>query len=47
MIYADFESISLPRNDRNQNPDDYYTNKYQNHFDAVLVINYYVLIIIE
>ena len=29
LIYADFESISVPKNNRKQNPEEYYTNKYQ------------------
>ena len=32
MIYADFESVLLvPENNKKQNPDVSYTNKYQNH----------------
>ena len=31
MIFADFESILLPENNKKQNPDVSYTNKYQNH----------------
>ena len=29
MIYADFESILVPEENRKQNPDESYTNKYQ------------------
>ena len=31
MIYVDFKSILLPKNNRKQNPDESYTNKYQTH----------------
>ena len=31
MIYADFESTLVLENNEKQNPDEYYTNKYQNH----------------
>ena len=31
MIYTDFESILEPKNNGKQNPDDFYTNKYQKH----------------
>ena len=31
MIYLGFESISVPGNNGKQNPDESYTNKYQNH----------------
>ena len=31
MIYADFESILVPEDNRKQNPDGTYTNKYQKH----------------
>ena len=31
MIYASFESILIPENSGKQNPDESYTNKYQNH----------------
>ena len=31
MIYADFESILVPETNEKQNPDESYTNKYQNH----------------
>ena len=29
MIYADFESILVPQDNRKQNPGESYTNKYQ------------------
>ena len=29
MIYADFESVLLPEDNGNQNPEESYTNKYQ------------------
>ena len=29
MIYADFESILVPEDNRKQNPNESYTNKYQ------------------
>ena len=31
MIYADFENILVPEENGKQNPDLFYTNKYQNH----------------
>ena len=31
MIYADFESILLPEGNGKQNPEEFYTNKYQKH----------------
>ena len=31
MIYTDFESILVAENDGSRNPDESYTNKYQNH----------------
>ena len=31
MIYANFESILVPENNRKQNPNEYYTNKYRNY----------------
>ena len=31
IIYADFESILEPENNRNQNPEEPYTNKYKKH----------------
>ena len=34
MIYTDFESIVVPENNGKQNPDESYTNKYQNHVDC-------------
>ena len=45
MIYADFESILVPEDNGNQNPNESYTNKYQEHVacsygnNLVLVIN--------
>ena len=30
MIYANFQSILVPENNRKRNPDESYTNKYQN-----------------
>ena len=33
MIYADFESILVPENNRKQNPNKSYTKKYQKHVD--------------
>ena len=32
MIYADFESISVPEGNGKQNPNKSYTSKYQKHF---------------
>ena len=32
MIYVDFESILVPKDNERQNPDECYTNKYQNNF---------------
>ena len=34
-IYADFKSILLPENNKKQNPDVSYTNKYQNHVSFI------------
>ena len=31
MIYADFECIIVPENNKKQNPEKSYTNKYQKH----------------
>ena len=31
MIYADFESILVPKNNEKQNSEESYTNKYQSH----------------
>ena len=31
MIYADFERTLVPEDNRKQNPDESYTNKYQKH----------------
>ena len=31
MIYANFESILVPEDNRKQNPNESYTNKYQKH----------------
>ena len=39
IIYADFESILVPQNNGKQNPNESFTNKYQKHVVAVIVIN--------
>ena len=39
MIYRDFESILGPEDNGKQNPDESYTNKYQNMLLAVMAIN--------
>ena len=31
IVYADFDSILVPENNGNQNPEKSYTNKYQKH----------------
>ena len=31
MIYADFESVLVPKDNERQNPQDSYANKYQKH----------------
>ena len=31
MIYTDFEIILVPKNNKKQNPNESYTNKYQKH----------------
>ena len=31
MVYADFESILVPEDNRKQNPNESYTNKYKKH----------------
>ena len=45
MIYSDFESILVPGDNKNQNPDESYTNKYQKYVIPVMAINQYVLMI--
>ena len=40
MIYANFESILLPEDNEEQNPEESYTNKYKkNMLLAVMAIN--------
>ena len=39
MVYADFESILIQKNNGKQNSDESCTNKYQNHVVAFLFIN--------
>ena len=39
MIYSDFESILVPGDNKSQNPDESYTNKYQKHVIPVMAIN--------
>ena len=34
MIYSDFESILVPGDNKNQNPDESYTNKYQKCYSS-------------
>ena len=34
IIYADFESILVPEYNKQQNPNESYTNKYQRHIDC-------------
>ena len=34
MIYEDSKSILVPEDDRKQNPNESYTNKYQKHVDG-------------
>ena len=41
MVYADFESILIQKNNGKQNSDESCTNKYQNHVVAFLFINQY------
>ena len=46
MIYVDFEIVLVPENNRNQNPEESYTNKYQIHVACsyiVLVKNQFYL----
>ena len=43
--YTDFESILLPEDNRNQNPEAPDTNKYQKYIAAVMAINKYALMI--
>ena len=48
IIYADFEIILVPENNKKQNPEESYTNKDEKHIACLLVvmdINYYVLMI--
>ena len=35
MIYADFESILVPKYNGKQNPSESYMNKYQNHIACI------------
>ena len=45
LIYANFESILVPEDNGKQNPNDFYTNKYQNMLLlVVMVINQYVFV---
>ena len=44
MIYADFNSISVPEDNGKQNPNESYTNKYQKH---VVCSNGYKLICVD
>ena len=39
MIYADFESILKPGGNGKQNPDNPYTNNFENLLLAIMVIN--------
>ena len=39
MIYADFESILVPEDNGNQNPNETDTNKYQKNLVAVMATN--------
>ena len=41
IIYADFESILVPDDNRKKNPEELYTNKYQKHIaiNAFMAIN--------
>ena len=45
MICPDFESILVPKDNGKQNPNESYTNKYQNMLFVVVAINQYVLMI--
>ena len=45
MVHANFESILVPEDNGKQNPNDFYTNKYQKYVACIMVINSYVLII--
>ena len=38
MIYADFESILVPKDNVKHNPDESYTKKYQKHV-SVMALN--------
>ena len=45
MIYTDFESILVLEDNGEQNPNDFYTNKYKNMLLVVMAINQYVYVI--
>ena len=38
MIYVDFEIALVPENNRNQNPEESYTNKYQIHVACSYIV---------
>ena len=44
MIYADFESILVPKDNVKHNPDESYTKKYQKHV-SVMALNWYLLMV--
>ena len=46
MTYADFESILVPEDNGNQNPNEFYTNNYQKHVACSYGYNYYYSILI-
>ena len=45
MIYADFESILVPEDNKKQNPNESYTENIKNMLRAVIVITQYAFII--
>ena len=46
MTYADFESILVPEDNGNQNPNEFYTNNYQKHVACSYGYNYQYSILI-
>ena len=46
MIYTDFESILVTEDNGKQDPEEFFTSKYQKLLFAVMAIRLYMLIII-
>ena len=45
VIYADSEDILVPDDNRKQNPNETYTNKYKKTSVVVMIVNQYALMI--